>query len=130
MPVVDLSSVVTNAVPVGVYEVTLTGAKNKTNKNGNGEHLQLEFTISDDDHPELNGKKQWRNFSYGENALWALKNAFIAFDADPDMFSSKVDPEEAAKELFGNKAIIEVVENTSGVGPPLQVGAIRSLDFS
>src|SRR5689334_16968015 len=129
MPLLDLSKIVNNDVEPGTYEVVLTGAKERTNKDKSGDHLMIEMTIQDEDHEEMNGKKLWTNCSYKENALWKLKQVLVAFDADPDIFDAPLDPEQAAKELYGNKALVEVVENDSGVGPATQVKTVRPLSF-
>jgi hypothetical protein len=96
------------AVPAGTYEAVLTEQKIFTAKSSNQEAIALTFTIQDENFPEHEGRKQWRNYSLQPQALWALKKSLVDLGCDPEELEGTVDLEEVIGQLIGNKCLIEV----------------------
>lgn len=107
--VIDFSGVADfSPIPTGEYVSNITGGKVRPTRAGDSENLNVEFTIDDDEAPELNGRKAFRSFSLKPDALPYLKQFFVRAGVDPDDMTSGMTVEEILATVFGNKVVLNI----------------------
>jgi hypothetical protein len=137
VPVVDWSGVKPpEIVPEGATVATLTGKKYVESSKSSGKpYIELEFTVSASPDEGFNGRKLRRIYSLSEDALWALKEAMLALDADPDIFDGSFEVEEEVSNLFGRQAMLEVYHEdytdpkTGNTRTNARVQTVKSMDL-
>lgn len=97
-------------LPPGDYVMQLSAYKvAEASKSTGKPFVTFDMIVMDDDNTEYNGRHAWRNYSLQPQALWALKQAMIAFDCDPDIFDDDdLDIEDALNDLIGYKALVTI----------------------
>lgn len=103
-------------IPDGEYHVVLTKTTMKQSSKGD-DMILFDATIQDDDAPEENGKHVFRNCVLTQKTLIFVKQTMLAFGADPELFSGKVDVTAECEALYGNGAIAVVTTQQDSRDP-------------
>lgn len=128
----NFANVTSSALPPGEYLCTLTAVKFTEASQSSGQpYIAAEFTVREDSDGSTQhaGRKLFRNFSLQPQSLFALKQAMIALDADPDIFEQEEDfdiVEYLKEELIGHEALLTVTNEDYQGEPRARVGRIRS----
>lgn len=106
--VIDLTGVSTsNIVDEGEYRCVLSEAKLRKAQSGN-KTVNCIFTISDEEHEEVNGRKLFTNYTLIKESFFALKRDLIAIGADPENLEGAFDIMEMFSSLYGS-AVLAIV---------------------
>lgn len=107
--------------PLGEYEVEATKFDWRDNKDGNGEHCSMQYTITEElaeDGTKVQGKIVFQTYSPKPQALWKIKQDAMALGLDEELFEGVIDLDVVIPAMIGRKGLatltIEEYENRKG----------------